>query len=86
MHAACVRRFQFFDYSPMLSGQIKYETEFDWGGTHVYVTSAEVEGLRVFFIEPKNGFFDTQTVYGRSDDEVGRVEVDRRHIWVRREQ
>jgi len=24
----------------------------------------------VFFIEPRNGFFDTPTVYGRYDDEV----------------
>lgn len=51
-------------------GQMKYETEFDWGGTRIYVTSAIVENLRVFFIEPKNGFFATPTVYGRYDDEV----------------
>lgn len=44
---------------------MKYETEFDWGGTRIYVTSAMVENLRVFFIEPKNGFFATPTVYGR---------------------
>jgi hypothetical protein len=30
-----------------------------------------VEGLTCWFIEPQNGFFNTQTVYGRDDDEVG---------------
>ena len=39
-------------------------------GTKIYVTTAIVEGLRVWFIEPKNGFFDTGSVYGRNDDEV----------------
>lgn len=34
------------------------------------MTTAIVEGLRVWFIEPKNGFFDTGSVYGRNDDEV----------------
>ena len=63
-------KFQFFNSSPILSGQLKYETEFEWGGTRIYVTTAVVEGLRCFFIEPKNGFFDTPTVYGRYDDEV----------------
>jgi hypothetical protein len=35
------------------------------GGTRIFVTTAVVENLRVFFIEPKNGFFATPTVYGR---------------------
>ena len=39
-------------------------------GTKIYVDTAIVEGVRVFLIEPKNGYFDTQTVYGRTDDEV----------------
>lgn len=52
-------------------GQMRYETEFDWGGTRIFVSTAIVEGLRCFFIEPRNGFFDTPTVYGRYDDEVG---------------
>ena len=39
-------------------------------GTKIYVTTGVVEGLRCFFIEPKNGFFDTQSVYGRYDDEA----------------
>ncbi|PNW82516.1 hypothetical protein CHLRE_06g282000v5 [Chlamydomonas reinhardtii] len=63
-------RYEFFLHSPVLQGQLKYETEFDWGGTRIYVTTAVVENLRVFFIEPKNGFFATPTVYGRYDDEV----------------
>jgi starch synthase len=25
-------KFQFFNSSPILSGQMKFETEFDWGG------------------------------------------------------
>ncbi|KAG1673855.1 hypothetical protein FOA52_012880 [Chlamydomonas sp. UWO 241] len=63
-------KYQFLNGNPMLQGQMKFETEFEWGGTRIFVTSAEVEGLRVFFIEPRNSFFDTQTVYGRYDDEV----------------
>jgi starch synthase len=63
-------RYEFFNYSPVLNGQMRYETEFDWGGTRICVTSAIVEELRVWFIEPRNGFFNTQTVYGRYDDEV----------------
>lgn len=49
---------------------MRYETEFDWGGTRVFVSTAIVEGLRCFFIEPRNNFFATPTVYGRYDDEV----------------
>lgn len=43
---------------------MKYETEFDWGGTRIFVTTAMVENLRVWFIEPRNGFFHTQVVGG----------------------
>jgi starch synthase len=50
---------------------MRYETEFDWGGTRIFVSTAIVEGLRCFFIEPRNNFFATPTVYGRYDDEVG---------------
>lgn len=50
---------------------MRHEAEFDWGGTKICVTSCVVEGLKVFFIEPKNGFFNTGSVYGRYDDEVG---------------
>ncbi|GLC71233.1 hypothetical protein PLESTF_001092900 [Pleodorina starrii] len=63
-------RYDFFLHSPLLRDQLKYETEFDWGGTRIYVTTAVVENVRVYFIEPKNGFFATPTVYGRYDDEV----------------
>eukprot|EP00210_Caulerpa_lentillifera_P000412 g400.t2 len=60
-------RFDFLLHSPLLDN-LQYECEFEWDGTHIYVTSQLVEGLRVFFIEPKNGLFGVQTVYGRSDD------------------
>lgn len=63
-------RYDFFLQSPVLAGQMRYDTEFDWGGTRIFVSTAIVEGLRCFFIEPKNGFFATPTVYGRYDDEV----------------
>jgi hypothetical protein len=63
-------RYDFFLQSPVLAGQMRYECEFDWGGTRIFVSTAIVEGLRCFFIEPRNGFFQTPTVYGRYDDEV----------------
>ena len=63
-------RYDFFLQSQVLAGQMRYETEFDWGGTRIFVSTAIVEGLRCFFIEPRNGFFQTPTVYGRYDDEV----------------
>ncbi|GBF95473.1 glycosyltransferase [Raphidocelis subcapitata] len=37
---------------------------------HVVVTSCVVEGIRVFFVDPHNGFFHTDSVYGRNDDEM----------------
>jgi len=63
-------RYDFFLHSPVVAGQMQFETEFDWGGTRIVVTTGLVENLRVFFIEPRNGFFATPTVYGRYDDEV----------------
>ncbi|KAL6763691.1 hypothetical protein V8C86DRAFT_192634 [Haematococcus lacustris] len=63
-------KYEFLNYSPSLGGQLKFETEYDWGGTRIAVFSALVENLRVWFIEPRNGFFQTPTVYGRYDDEV----------------
>jgi hypothetical protein len=65
-HCGC-RRYDFFLASPLL-GATRYETEFDFGGTHVYVSTCVVEGLRCFFIEPQNGFFAVDSVYGRRDD------------------
>ena len=56
--------YQFFGASPLLGGR-QFEAEFDWGGAHIVVTSCVVEGLRVFFIDPHNGFFNTSSVYGR---------------------
>ena len=58
-------RYEFFMQSPMLRESIKFECEFDWGGTRIVVSTCMVENLRVFFIEPRNGFFATQAVYGR---------------------
>ena len=60
-------RYDFFLASALLGGT-QYETEFDFGGTHVYVSTCVVEGLRCFFIEPQNGFFAVDSVYGRRDD------------------
>ena len=62
-------RYDFFLQSPLL-GATQLEAEFDWGGTHVWVSTCVVQGLRCFFIEPANGFFAVDAVYGRSDDAV----------------
>lgn len=59
--------YDFFLQSPLL-GATQYETEFDWGGTHIWVSTCVVQGLRCFFIEPANGFFAVNSVYGRNDD------------------
>jgi len=61
------RRYDFFLSSPLL-GATQYETEFDFAGMHVFVSTCVVEGLRCFFIEPQNGFFAVDAVYGRRDD------------------
>jgi len=62
-------KYAFFNHSPLLQG-MEYDSEFDWGGTKVYVTKCKVEGIQCFFIEPKNGMFDVGSVYGRNDDAV----------------
>lgn len=62
-------KYQFFNHSPLLGG-MEYDTEFEWGGTRIYVTKCKVEGIQCFFIEPKNGMFDVDAVYGRYDDAV----------------
>jgi len=60
-------RYDFFLQSPLL-GATQYETEFEWGGTRIFVSTCIVEGLRCWFIEPGNGIFATSTVYqGNSD-------------------
>lgn len=60
-------RYDFFLHSPLL-GATQYETEFDWGGTKIFVSTCIVEGLRCWFIEPANGMFATSTVYQGSQD------------------
>jgi len=62
-------RYDFFLQSPLL-GATQLEAEFDCGATHIWVTTCVVQGLRCFFIEPANGFFAVDSVYGRSDDAV----------------
>jgi len=62
-------RYDFLLGSPLLHGTT-YEGEFDWGGCKNFVTTCMVEGVRVFFIEPSNGFFKVDSVYGRYDDPV----------------
>ena len=67
----------------MIAGQLQFETEFDWGGTRIVVTTGIVENLRVFFIEPRNGFFATPTVYGRYDDEVSGAQQQMGWWWCK---
>lgn len=59
-------RYDFFQQSPLL-GNTQYETEFDFGGTKVYVSTCIVEGLRCFFIEPRNGMFSGPVYKGNGD-------------------
>lgn len=60
-------KYQFFNNSVLL-GAREYETHFDWAGTTIRVEKCKVEGLQCFFIEPQNGMFQTDSVYGRNDD------------------
>ncbi len=46
-HTPTLRRYEFFNYSPVLQSSMRFETEYDWGGTRIVVTTAEVENLRV---------------------------------------
>ncbi|PSC67151.1 glycosyltransferase family 5 [Micractinium conductrix] len=59
-------RYNFFQQSPLLGGT-QYETEFDFGGTKVFVSTCMVEGLRCFFVEPRNGMFDGPVYAGNND-------------------
>lgn len=43
---------------------------FNWGGTFVRVWRGRVEGLNTIFLEPENGHFWRQCIYGRGDDHV----------------
>ncbi|KAL4420307.1 hypothetical protein ABPG77_001397 [Micractinium sp. CCAP 211/92] len=59
-------RYDFFMQSPLLGGT-QFETEFDFGGTRVVVSTCMVEGLRCFFIEPRNGMFSGPVYKGYED-------------------
>ena len=59
-------KYDFFRDSPLLGGT-EYETEFDWGGTRIFVSTCIVEGVRVWFIEPANGMFSGAVYHGNGD-------------------
>lgn len=59
-------RYDFFRDSPLLGGT-QYETEFDWAGTRIFVSTCIVEGVRVWFIEPANGMFSGAVYHGNDD-------------------
>jgi starch synthase len=59
--------YQFFGASPMLQ-HMEYETNFDWGGCGITVSRCIVENIQVFFIQPSNGMFAKDAVYGWNDD------------------
>ena len=59
-------RYDFFLQSPLL-GATRYETEYDWGGCRIFVSSCMVEGLTCFFIEPQNGMFQAGVYTGNGD-------------------
>jgi len=62
-------KYQFFNASPML-GNMEFEVEFEALGTRIVVTKHVVEAITVFFVEPGNGMFNCDSVYGRNDDGV----------------
>jgi hypothetical protein len=43
---------------------------FNYGGTFVRVWHGKVEDLNTTFLEPENGHFWRQCIYGRGDDHV----------------
>jgi starch synthase len=43
---------------------------FNWGGTFVRVGGGGGVGLNTIFLEPENGHFWRQCIYGRGDDHV----------------
>jgi hypothetical protein len=43
---------------------------FNYGGTFVRVWHGQVEDLATTFLEPENGHFWRQCIYGRGDDHV----------------
>lgn len=62
-----VPMYSFFNSSPLL-GAREFETNFDFGGCGITVTKCRVEGVMVFFVEPSNGMFARDAVYGWNDD------------------
>jgi starch synthase len=60
-------KYAFFNSSPML-GNMEFEASFEALGTNIVVTRHIVENIQVFFVEPQNGFFAVDSVYGRADD------------------
>jgi starch synthase len=64
-------RYDFFLASPLLGGT-HYETEFEWAGTRIFVSTCVVEGLRCWFIEPANGMFSGDEVYRGGAQDPGR--------------
>jgi len=64
-----VPAYQFFNGSPLLQER-QFERQFQWGGTEIVVTSQLVEGLKTYFIEPRNDMFNTQQVYAAWGDDV----------------
>ena len=66
-------RYRFFDSSPLL-GEERFEAEFEWAGARVRVTTAVVEGLRVWFVDPGNGAFESNTVYVGGKEDQARFE------------
>ncbi len=47
----CARRYDFFLQSPLL-GATRLEAEFDWGGTHIWVSTCVVEVCLALFLIP----------------------------------
>ncbi|CAL9751187.1 unnamed protein product [Musa acuminata subsp. burmannicoides] len=47
---------------------LHHRNSFAWGETEISVWFGKVEGLPVYFLEPKNGMFSVGCIYGRSDD------------------
>ncbi|RWW57399.1 hypothetical protein BHE74_00035820 [Ensete ventricosum] len=60
---------------------LHFRNSFAWGGTEINVWLGKVEGLPVYFLEPKNGYvvifflvcctcsmFSVGCIYGRNDD------------------
>ena len=48
----CARRYDFFLQSPLL-GATRLEAEFDWGGTHIWVSTCVVEVCLALFTTPQ---------------------------------